>query len=268
LVGTDQVFKVFDELAGTSMISETHSRGLRKLLFAQLADTYPPEAFDLLNKALRHASMPMPSNRIRDDAFNRVRAQLKRTGILFLVDGAKGARMVYGYSLREQAIAHSDGGSELALLLQCRGLAERDSGFSAREFSIAKIGQHAIERMFQRLNTSDVGSVVTEIMLTAEFLCVLVGWGIREWRRSEFPSQIVVPTTRGAFLCRSTDGACIDVRTFVSDQMSDRLNASVAGARNAFQEFIQSPQSGPALLDILLRDPRNWWWDRRKDSAD
>ena len=243
-------------------ISETHSRGLRKDLFHVLSFPNESGLVKTLNVALRHALMPMPSARIQRDAFNRARKALKTASMHFEENLNDQPPVVLGQLLLPGDRVHLDGGTEQVICIHLHVILD-DVRLIQSHFIVASIGQHAIERMFQRLCTSNIVDVMVEIASALRFLGFLYPISNSKIVTPKYPSQLVVPTKHGAFLCRSLDGQSLDVRTFIATNFSDRIEASIQGAKRSYSQFINNP-ADRMLLTILASDPTNWWWDRRE----
>jgi hypothetical protein len=127
-------------------------------------------------------------------------------------------------------VASADGHRRAEFMLQSLALSTAGVRPGPDAGRILAAREHAVERLFQRLNTLDLGKATRELhdaMLLSLPLCdVALELDLR---------QVALPTTSGAFICDVDPGrGCIDARTWLDDEsMGERWAPVVAHLRDA-----------------------------------
>jgi hypothetical protein len=234
-------------------ISPAHARGLRRDLFRSFdrnARTHAPR----LQRALlnvRHLLLRSP----RD-----VRAVLGRA-----CDAMRAGCNAYyanedvvlGLLVAPTQVAHDDAGREEVLLLQLLAMVRPGGRVLPFVDDCAVIGNHAVERMFERLGTDCIEEVREELLAACNWLLRLHGVLLRKGPGAEV-LQLPVPTRRGVLLTeRAPDSGRLNVRTFLPRGWDRRADASLACLE---RWAAAGPAGTEAALHALFAEPDNAWW--------
>jgi hypothetical protein len=245
-------------------ISPAHARGLRRDLFRsfdQHARTHAPR----LKRALvnvRHPLLRSP----RD-----LRAVLERACVAMSAGCNayySNEDVVLGLLVAPTQVAHADAGREEVLLLQLLAMVRPHVRVLPYMEDCAVIGNHAVERMFERLGTDCIEEVRAELLAACNWLLRLHSVLLRKGKGADV-LQLPVPTRRGVLLTeRAPDSGRLNVRTFLPRGWDRRADASLVCLE---RWAAAGPAGADAALQALFAEPGNAWWFhahvRRADST-
>ena len=238
-------------------ISHVHARGLRRNLFQMLDDRarLGVPAFEKCWDILR---LPYRSVRDANAVFDRTKRALRACAYGRLGDDRQ---QMHGLILQPTARVHADGRHEPIIEVRRVSLRIKRGIPTGTLDTIGTVSHHAIERMFQRMNTTSKEDVLQDILEFSiwtqllQTVAIVSGPGMRI-------EQLPLPTPHGIFLCvRETDTWEVHMRTWIPHGLSPRHDASVA----CIVEFCQGIKGNAlgamlAAFDAMADRPENRWW--------
>jgi hypothetical protein len=241
---------------GRQEISDNHARGLRRDLFRRLGTQLAPHvrAFRL---RLLAARWPHRSPRDVLSAYKRARQSLRTCTVYFNeFHTDELGTICCAVMLRPGKLAHDDG-DEPVLLATLYQMTLKSGRISLDVQRCGRISHHAIERMYQRLRTSDHDEVMAELR-GALWWVPLLQCAASLSPRSSTIHQLPIPSARGALRCiRDVARRELEVRTFTLRRPDDRVDRSVS----ALHRWGDLPaDEREAAFGPLLREPANRWW--------
>jgi hypothetical protein len=245
-------------------ISPAHARGLRRDLFRSF-DRHAQVHAPRLQRALLNVRHPLLRSP-RD-----LRAVLERA-CATMIAGCNAyysnEDVVLGLLVAPTHVAHDDAGREEVLLLQLLAMVRPRVRVLPYLEDCAVIGNHAVERMFERLGTDCIEEVRAELLAACNWLLRLHSVLLRKGKGAEV-LQLPVPTRRGVLLTeRAPDSGRLNVRTFLPRGWDRRADASLACLE---RWAAAGPADADAALHALFAEPVNAWWFHahvpRADSA-
>jgi hypothetical protein len=240
-------------------ISDRHARGLRRDLFRKLAE-HRERHRKTLDARLAMVAMPLRGMRERKGSYLRAADALARSCFGFAsADGA-----ITGTLIEPQELAHASG-SEPVLAMTTVLITLGEKFWRLTVLDAGRVSHHVVERMFQRLVTTDTREVCEELghgFVWSRLLQIELGIAADRARIVEIP----IPTPRGALLAR-WDGAIrsFNARTWLRRGMNARVDASVA----LLERWRTEPRHGRPLgagFRALLEAPENAWWRQALDD--
>jgi hypothetical protein len=236
-------------------ISFVHARGLRRDLF-RMIDDRTRKAVPAFEKCWDILRLPYRSVRDANAVFDRTKRALQACAY-----GRLGkARDLHGLILQPTARVHADGLHEPIIEVRTVSLRIRRGIPSGSLHTIGTVSHHAIERMFQRMNTMSKEEVLDDILAFSvwtqllQTVAIVSGPG----RRIE---QLPLPTPHGIFLCvRETDTWEVHMRTWIPHGMSARHDASVASIIAFCQDIKADLRTMVDTFDAMAQRPENLWW--------
>ncbi|MCW0202858.1 hypothetical protein [Rhodanobacter thiooxydans] len=128
------------------------------------------------------------------------------------------------------------------------------AGFSNKP--VALLGQHAVERLFERLATTQHAAVRSELASALAWFDLLHS-ACQSLSHRARPKQLVVPTETGAFLGQlCSESGLVQIRTWVATGSNNRIDRSLA----ALHAWRTTPTSDTAdTFRVLLAQPCNQW---------
>lgn len=246
-------------------MSQAHARGLRRDLFRMIDDRTAKRVF-AFERSWDVLRLPFRSVREANAVYNRTRSALRACS--------------YGWHTREHGCSglifqpgsriHEDGHPESVLEVRNAIVGIERGVPSGTLRTLGTISHHAVERMFQRLNTTDKDDVMNDLVgfvIWIQLLQLISTVAPDSRRRIE---QLPVPTPRGIFLCvRETDTWDVHMRTWVPHGFSAKYDASVAAIVEWFHGITGkgfAAEDLVATFDIMAARPENDWW--RKPHRD
>jgi hypothetical protein len=235
-------------------ISPAHARGLRRDLFRSFdrhAQTHAPR----MQRALLNVRHPLlRSPRDLRAVLERACAAMRAGCNAYYAN----EDAVLGLLVAPTHVAHPDAGREEVLQLQLLALVRPGIRVLPYVVDCAVIGNHAVERMFERLGTHCIEEVREELLVACHWLLQLYRVLLRQGKGAEV-LQLPVPTRRGVLLTeRAPDSGRLNVRTFLLRGWDRRADASLA----CLERWAADPDraAADAALHALYTQPENAWW--------
>lgn len=130
-----------------------------------------------------------------------------------------------------------------------------------------EITSHTIERIIQRLKTTQIDNITFEIKSSVSFMTNMFN-ALAHYPIDRWPKRMVIPSRSGAFLVEiDAKTQTILYRTFVKDEMFDFQEQSVTATREWIRKAAQTNAMTSKLASELLTHKANkWWFDPNKDQ--
>ena len=235
-------------------ISDRHARGLRRELFRKVAE-HRDRHRRQLDARLAMVSMPLRGMRERKGSYLRAAEAMQQACFGFATaDGS-----VAGTLIEPGSVAHA-GGSEPVLAMSTILLMMEPRRWRLTKLDAGRVSHHVVERMFQRMVTTDVGEVCLELahaFIWCRHLQIELAIAADHARILEFP----IPSPHGVLLaCRDPGTRRFNARTWLRRGMNARVDASVAMLEAWRQEPSKAGHPLGARFRILADAPANAWW--------
>jgi hypothetical protein len=165
---------------------------------------------------------------------------------------------------------HADGPAEAVLEVRHARLGIARGIPSGEVSTIGTISHHAVERMFQRLNTTSTDEVLDDILGFSLWIRLMQVVSIVAPASRNRIEQMPVPTSRGMFLCvRETDTWEVHMRTWVPHGFNEKYDASGRALATWFCDIKQGTEALAliASFDAMATRPENDWWLSRHPDA-
>lgn len=246
-------------------MSPSHARGLRRDLFraiqGRVGTKLPP-----FERSWNALCLPYRSAREANATFRRTGAALRACSY-----GCHARDKHFdGLILVPATRIHGNGRDEP--ILEVRNASLRiDRGIPTGSVrTLGTISHHAVERMFQRLNTTSTDDVLQDILGFSLWIRLMQVVSIVAPDSRNRIEQLPIPTSRGMFLCvRETDTWEVHMRTWVPHGFSQKYDASGNSLATWFCGI--KPDSDTNVLiasfDAMAARPENDWWLSRHPDA-
>lgn len=240
-------------------ISPVHARGLRRDLFreceARTRQHWPRLQRLMANARLRHCSA-------RDTlaVFDRTRAVMRACCYGFRANEI----VASGIVARHVRLEHQDGGED-ALALQLVIASLRTGKLVAREVDCARMSHHGVQRLFERLRTTDAAVVHAELVEAFDWMPDLY-LKLAASARNAAVRQLPVPTKRGALLTeRDIRSGLLNARTYMPRGYQARVDASVDTLLHwKAQARVWDDARRPPIEPVVDAPVNRWWWEARQ----
>lgn len=238
-------------------ISHVHARGLRRDLFRMLEDR-ARQGVPAFEKSWEVLRWPYGSAREVKGVFERARKALRACAYNPFGNDTR----IDGLLLVPRARLHADGQLEPVIEARTASIAIKRGIPTGKKYTIGTVSHHAVERMFQRMNTTSKEDVLQDMLAFSIWARLLQTVAIVA-DSGKCIEQIPLPTPHGIFLCvRETDTWEVHMRTWIPHGMSSRHDASVACVV-AFCQGIRGDGDAHRLIaefDAMADRPENRWW--------
>lgn len=249
----------FRQQAVTPRMSFRMARGLRRELFREI-DEDVIATWPLLQRRISMARLPYRSGREAIAVYKSLREGLRAHCHAFGDTGMWGEVMAQGVVMVPDLVRRNSAEQEEVLTLRHCSAGVAPGRLVARVTDCGRISHHAIERMFERLDTLSKQTVLEDLEEALRWLLVLHSRSAAASSHRRM-LQLPIPTARGILLClRDPKTGQFDVRTFVNRGNNDRLDASVAELEKWRQDSYGWTDSSMKSFDKLLNAPANHWW--------
>jgi hypothetical protein len=249
---------------GLGILSQAHARGLRRDLFRMVGDR-TRASLPVFRTRCALLQRPYRSSREMSAVFDRARQSLRS----LVYDFRAAPDHCTGLVLIPVERRHEEGEAEALLEIAVATIDRRGGCMSGRLRPIGSIGQHAVERMFQRMKTTSKDEVMRDITGFALWIELIHIVSIASVDRDRI-EQLPLPTPHGIFLCdRETDEWQVHLRTWLPHGASARCDASVASIVHWVHGF-RSTSAFDAVksFEAMASLPENHWWrtPHRRDA--
>lgn len=230
------------------------ARGLRRDVFRRIADQVTPKHQALL-RTIKSCSLPCPNAKERLRIWDRAVQAVRGATFAFKEGLADGNLVMTGISMSIKDINYESGPSEKVLALRAvNALCEEPILFAM--IDIGSISQHAIERMFERIATTDKKHIMRELTIAAEWMHTLRNRCFQRCRNDPV-LQLVVPCHGGNLLCtRDPSTGEIHARTWVNRGTKRRHDESA----DALEAWLASKGNRTDAFEAMLAAPANTWF--------
>lgn len=235
------------------------ARGLRRDVFRNVGDQVTPR-HQVLLRTIKSCSLPCPNAKERLRIWDRAVRAVRGATFAFKEGVADGNLVMSGVSMSIKDVYYENGPCEKVLALGAvNALLEEPILFAM--IDIGSISQHAIERMFERIVTTDKKHIMRELTIAARWMHILRNRCFQR-RQDETVHQLIVPCHGGNLLCtRDPSTGEIHARTWVNrgtkrrhDESADALEAWLAlkagNQADAFEAMLAAP------ANAWFRQPR------------
>lgn len=247
------------------VLSHSHARGLRRDLFRMVGDR-TNAALPTFQTRCTLLRRPYRSNREMRAVFDRARQSLRSLahGVHALPDHCSGLVLIPAER------QHEEGEAEALLQIAAASIKRGPAWMHGTLRPIGSIGQHAVERMFQRMKTTSKDEVLREITDFSIWIELIQIVSIASVERDRI-EQLPLPTPHGIFLCdRETDEWQVHLRTWLPHGASARYDASVESIVQWWRSLAStSAVDAITSFEAMASRPENQWWrtPHRRDAS-
>lgn len=237
-----------------SRFSHRLARGLRRELFRELHDRDREWEALVPTISLVTTARLATSERVR--SLRRLAPRMRTSLVAYHEQGSSNTLLAAGTSLRPVKQACAGGETEDAVRVSEVHVHAAGGGASFSCKPVALVSQHAIERIFERLATTELAAARTELASALDWFDLLHS-ACQSLSHRTRPSQFAVPTETGVFLGRRChDSGLLQARTWVPTGNNSRLDRTLA----ALHAWRATPSSDTArTFRSLLAQPCNQW---------
>lgn len=237
-----------------SHFSHRLARGLRRELFREFHEL--DRKWQALAPTVSLMNTARLATRERARILQRLVPRMRASLAAYYEHNANNAFLAAGMSLLPVKQAFTGGETEDALRANQVRVLVNGGRVGLSNKPVALISQHAIERMFGRLATTN--HAVAQAELASGFVWFdLLHAACQSLSYRTRPRQFAIPTETGAFLGQHChDSGLLQVRTWVPAGSNNRIDRTLA----ALQAWCATPSSDTAsTFRSLLAQPCNQW---------
>lgn len=255
-----------------TIVSPIFARGLRRNFFETYQQEHPSDAKNL-SAAFSYSGYPFKSKRDFVAYFNNTALKLGKYAIYYDVKRSPSLVMhqVSVSTPKSKKVRGKSGDvyDELYLEFESYCLVGNTDKYyyDVLHYPIKmEVTSHTIERLYQRLSTTDFKVVRDEIAssINAFMQIHLAVMADETWQK---PNSILIPTKNGAFLTDfSSDRRVLSVRTFIKETQLPSHEYSLNYTRKWLSYITENNITKQQANDLLTHPANRWWFDSNFDQ--